>query len=946
MVRAKAWVAACLCAAMLAGLVPAQAAELKFDLPDGSVAAVNVAPTGTVYVATQDSLRIFDPDGVPLAVVPLVEPGESTWMDGSMWVAVVGSDEIVEVDGTDHTVGRRHAVEQLGDSIAVGDGRLYVASGQQVVAVDPADGTVTELGIDRKRSPLVRTSPGAPEQIFIGERGISPANVERWDVSVLPATEEADSPHTTVGGNLRDLFVDDEATFVYKASASPYEFQLLDVATLSPQTSYPGAAYPNGVAYAPTANRFAGSLSSRPGYSDWQVALWDIGETEPVATWSVVDPEHRAIALSPDGERVYVASQAHQAPAPTLEILTLTPTAPVVLHAQPEDRGVRAWVAPQADDDITGYTITAAPGGQSCSTSASSCVIGGLTNGQPYEISAIATNASGDSVASEPFGPVIPAAAPELANVSVSSAGVVSWSADAAPESYALAFREYDPSQREGLSPSIIGGTPVAYEPHRHTVKLIAFYRDQALWECDGVLVDDEWVLTAAHCMHDDHGISPGYFTVVYGNAVWPDAIADLASFRRFSDGFWLHPDYSSFTLENDLGMIRLDQPVDRAHADPIALLEHGVLADDQPGVVVGWGATETGGPTSEQLMGLDVTIDLVCGAWPAVLGVNFDAAGTVCTDTAPTGVCSGDSGGPLVVERDGIALLAGIVSFGSSAGCGLHAELPDAYVRVDRHVDWIESFTGPLWTRSSVSGTSASLAGLRPETSYLVAVTARSGTASSTALATFMTDSVVVLPPEPPADGPDPDCDTGGSHPFVDVPVTSFAYDSISCIFNLGVTTGTSPTTYDPSGTVSRAQMAAFLGRFYVAVTGESCAGGHPFVDMAGIAWAEEHVGCIHQLGITNGTSPTTYSPAAPVTREQMAAFIARTYRVITGDECGSVSPFVDVSASSFASADIGCIHSLGVTTGTSPGLYSPADLVTRAQMAAFLERLFRVLI
>ena len=49
-----------------------------------------------------------------------------------------------------------------------------------------------------------------------------------------------------------------------------------------------------------------------------------------------------------------------------------------------------------------------------------------------------------------------------------------------------------------------------------------------------------------------------------------------------------------------------------------------------------------------------------------------------------------------------------------------------------------------------------------------------------------------------------------------VDVPVTSFAYEAVACIKDLGITNGVSPTTYGPAQLVTREQMAAFIGRFW----------------------------------------------------------------------------------------------------------------------------------
>ena len=180
---------------------------------------------------------------------------------------------------------------------------------------------------------------------------------------------------------------------------------------------------------------------------------------------------------------------------------------------------------------------------------------------------------------------------------------------------------------------------------------------------------------------------------------------------------------------------------------------------------------------------------------------------------------------------------------------------------------------------------------------------------------------------------------------PLGDVPGTSFASEDVKCIYGLGITTGTSPTEYSPADFVTREQMAAFLARLYRQLTGDECTGhSHPFTDVPGTSFAAEDVGCIFFLGVTTGTSDTTYSPADFVTREQMASFLARLYRAVIDDTCsGGTHPFTDISATSFAKDDIPCIFGLKITTGTSPGFYSPADDVTREQMAAFLGRFWR---
>lgn len=130
--------------------------------------------------------------------------------------------------------------------------------------------------------------------------------------------------------------------------------------------------------------------------------------------------------------------------------------------------------------------------------------------------------------------------------------------------------------------------------------------------------------------------------------------------------------------------------------------------------------------------------------------------------------------------------------------------------------------------------------------------------------------------------DAPSPD----GDYPFDDVDPGSFAYDDIHLIFSLGITTGTGPTTYSPADTVDREQMAAFLNRLNELldppVTEDAEPPEYPFSDVEPDSFANADIARIFELGITTGTSPTTYSPADTVDREQMAAFLARVHRLL----------------------------------------------------------------
>lgn len=71
---------------------------------------------------------------------------------------------------------------------------------------------------------------------------------------------------------------------------------------------------------------------------------------------------------------------------------------------------------------------------------------------------------------------------------------------------------------------------------------------------------------------------------------------------------------------------------------------------------------------------------------------------------------------------------------------------------------------------------------------------------------------------------------------------------------------------------------------------------------------------------------------------------FGARTWRSLGGTCQSAVTPFTDI-AGSFAAADIGCIWTLAVTHGTGATTFSPNKAVTREQMAALLARTIRAL-
>lgn len=108
---------------------------------------------------------------------------------------------------------------------------------------------------------------------------------------------------------------------------------------------------------------------------------------------------------------------------------------------------------------------------------------------------------------------------------------------------------------------------------------------------------------------------------------------------------------------------------------------------------------------------------------------------------------------------------------------------------------------------------------------------------------------------------------------------------DAINQLAALELTKGVAPGVYDPNGVVPRWQMAIFLIRLHQAFGFEAPGGAdRGFTDLGG--YSDLTVLSINQLaelGVTLGTSATTYGPGVTTTKEQMASFLARIARLDT---------------------------------------------------------------
>ncbi|MGH9380353.1 MAG: S-layer homology domain-containing protein, partial [Thermoanaerobaculia bacterium] len=176
----------------------------------------------------------------------------------------------------------------------------------------------------------------------------------------------------------------------------------------------------------------------------------------------------------------------------------------------------------------------------------------------------------------------------------------------------------------------------------------------------------------------------------------------------------------------------------------------------------------------------------------------------------------------------------------------------------------------------------------------------------------------------------------------FTDVPRASSFYPWIETLLHHGVTGGCAPTTYCPSAANTRDQMPVFLlkaleGSGYAP---PACTGVFDDVPCPSLFadWIEDLV----SRGITAGCGGGNYCPNNTVTRDQMAVFLLKTLEGPGYAPPACTGVFGDVPCPSLFAAWIEDLVARGITAGCGSGAYCPSNPVSRDQMAVFLAKTF----
>ena len=172
--------------------------------------------------------------------------------------------------------------------------------------------------------------------------------------------------------------------------------------------------------------------------------------------------------------------------------------------------------------------------------------------------------------------------------------------------------------------------------------------------------------------------------------------------------------------------------------------------------------------------------------------------------------------------------------------------------------------------------------------------------------------------------------------NPFADVANSAYYVDAVEWMLKREVTQGTTETTFSPNLNCTRAQIVTFLWRAAGSPEPKGTAG---FADVPAGSYYAKAVAWAVENGITGGTGDGLFSPDAACTRAQSAAFL---YRAAGSPTVSGSAGFSDVAADAYYAQAVAWAKEHGITDGIGGGLFGSANDCTRAQIAAFLWRLY----
>lgn len=174
------------------------------------------------------------------------------------------------------------------------------------------------------------------------------------------------------------------------------------------------------------------------------------------------------------------------------------------------------------------------------------------------------------------------------------------------------------------------------------------------------------------------------------------------------------------------------------------------------------------------------------------------------------------------------------------------------------------------------------------------------------------------------------------GEELFRDVPVNAYYYDAVRWAKRNGITNGIGDGLFGSTLPCTRAQIVTFLWRAAGSPEPKSAAN---FTDVPASAYYARAVAWAVEAGITNGVGNGKFDPDAPCTRAQCVALL---YRAAGSPKVSDTADFEDVAETAYYAGAVAWAQKHGITDGVSATRFAPDHDCTRAQIVAFLYRVF----
>lgn len=181
----------------------------------------------------------------------------------------------------------------------------------------------------------------------------------------------------------------------------------------------------------------------------------------------------------------------------------------------------------------------------------------------------------------------------------------------------------------------------------------------------------------------------------------------------------------------------------------------------------------------------------------------------------------------------------------------------------------------------------------------------------------------------------------TVSANDFADL-TGSWAKPYVEALVEAGIVNGVSKTEFAPNAKITRGDFTKML----VKALGLTSKDAHGFADVAANDYYNDEIAAAKAFGLVNGTSSTTFSPKANITRQDAIAIIARAIDAlgVSVTEKGDLSKFTDAaSISSYAKSAVETLVGLGFVNGSN-GQINPKANITRAEASKLIYDLLQV--